>query len=959
MKTMKHLVSLTIFLLLIGAASQSFGAISDAALLYLRIAPGSRAAGMGEAYVAIADDATATHWNPAGLGTSPLATNWRNISIPAKLQPVKQFTAVKARGGGGYDAYDIWAITAQGLTRYDNHNWNMSDEFATHTDQTVSDIVRRYFNLTEESGLTDAVNRVVAENSRYPLDSLNQFKSELLANVPESYSDLAGLTNGLDSLIAMYELCRINWDQYDDARKLYRDGIKDESLTEKEIDRINFAIERSKNRFIPEILKITYSNIFSGDLTCIGSMEDLLVVGTTDGLFTFNGKSWRAYGLDDGLPSKNVRAITTIGRTVYVGTDKGLVQFNGRAIVGGQMAEAPKEDSTGMSAKAGIVGEVVNSGDEFVKLSGNLPVGDVSAIGGLNASDVWAVIDNMLYHFDGQNWSNSFSYKTSIDDSFESLAKKFAIYGTPSEKAKIIETIKKLNTGQPKMNETSGTVDDSTGTVKEAFVLSEDSTGVVLDTAQVAENTETAEEPSEVTGETAMEEAAPDSLTETTETTELVIEPGMTIQVPYTVGLKGKVNVVHATNKNQLWLGTQYGLLSFKQDNSGASWNMTGYKEVVVADGQTFDDIIAANPHGIYDSDKYGVLVKDLNELESTDLTTGQVLKVYSNPTAYPVNDLMDHNSSLYVATRRGIFSLHNSSLDKVNSGGMEYANVIDLDSRGSEIWYASSNKMSIKANGQNDIAIMFAKWLPQLADDIYYGFMSGVTNINGLGTVGLSFTYINYGTVVRTDVNGVEIGTFEPFDIAIGGSYGTSITEKLKAGLTLKFIYSHLSRIGAGVEVGSGTSTGLALDFGTLYHITPKYNFGMAITNIGPDISYIDAAQSDPLPRNLAVGFSGKVLSSEYYHLLCTVEMNKSIVNDVFTHMGEAIYNGGAEFQYANVFAVRGGYIYDKEGDVKTVTVGVGLTPISNADFDFAYIPSGTTAPLANTLRISFRYSW
>jgi hypothetical protein len=41
---------------------------SEAGALFLLIAPGARAGGMGEAQVAIADDAYASFWNPAGLG---------------------------------------------------------------------------------------------------------------------------------------------------------------------------------------------------------------------------------------------------------------------------------------------------------------------------------------------------------------------------------------------------------------------------------------------------------------------------------------------------------------------------------------------------------------------------------------------------------------------------------------------------------------------------------------------------------------------------------------------------------------------------------------------------------------------------------------------------------------------------------------------------------------------------
>ncbi len=55
---------------------------SEAACPSLLIAPGARAGGMGEANVALAEDATATFWNPAGLGfqrgweLSVMHANW-------------------------------------------------------------------------------------------------------------------------------------------------------------------------------------------------------------------------------------------------------------------------------------------------------------------------------------------------------------------------------------------------------------------------------------------------------------------------------------------------------------------------------------------------------------------------------------------------------------------------------------------------------------------------------------------------------------------------------------------------------------------------------------------------------------------------------------------------------------------------------------------------------------------
>ena len=63
----KTVLAALLMALLVPAVTQA-ASVSQATLLFLKIAPGARPSGMGEAFVAIADDATATWWNPAGLG---------------------------------------------------------------------------------------------------------------------------------------------------------------------------------------------------------------------------------------------------------------------------------------------------------------------------------------------------------------------------------------------------------------------------------------------------------------------------------------------------------------------------------------------------------------------------------------------------------------------------------------------------------------------------------------------------------------------------------------------------------------------------------------------------------------------------------------------------------------------------------------------------------------------------
>ena len=65
---MKQVKILAMFMVIFTIFSVNIFAQGEAAAEFLLISPGARAGGMGEANVAIANDATSVFWNPAGLG---------------------------------------------------------------------------------------------------------------------------------------------------------------------------------------------------------------------------------------------------------------------------------------------------------------------------------------------------------------------------------------------------------------------------------------------------------------------------------------------------------------------------------------------------------------------------------------------------------------------------------------------------------------------------------------------------------------------------------------------------------------------------------------------------------------------------------------------------------------------------------------------------------------------------
>ena len=417
-------------------------AVSEATALFLRIAPGARAAGMGEAFVAVADDATTTHWNPAGLGAYPLSKSWKDANVPSQYRPLKSIAPLKKGSGNDYKAYEIWAISKKGLVRYDNHKWYEGEVFTLRSSDKVERKVKSFLGIENDEILESIVAKVAEFNSNMTFEELKSLQTKVMSHVPEDYSRLDEMNEAFDSLIIVYNECRINWDGTKDIISRFNDGMKDSLLSESECERINFAIQRSKSRFVPEEIIIPFSALFKGELTSITSVGRSLMVGSTEGLYYYTGERWRTLSDIEGLPSTSITCIQVISGTYYIGTENGLTTYRRGHFVG--FSKNPYE-SAADSIFGTIQIESSNPGEIESLETSELPGGNVSAIGAGNARDIWAIIDNDLYRFDGEIWSNSFEYTVAIDETSENIAEKFSIYGSPEEKENFISKMFAIN----------------------------------------------------------------------------------------------------------------------------------------------------------------------------------------------------------------------------------------------------------------------------------------------------------------------------------------------------------------------------------------------------------------------------------------------------------------------------------------------------------------------------------
>jgi hypothetical protein len=157
------------------------------------------------------------------------------------------------------------------------------------------------------------------------------------------------------------------------------------------------------------------------------------------------------------------------------------------------------------------------------------------------------------------------------------------------------------------------------------------------------------------------------------------------------------------------------------------------------------------------------------------------------------------------------------------------------------------------------------------------------------------------------------------------------------------------------------------------------KLSMGVNLTNLGPKVTYVDAAQADPLPTNLRLGFGYRLLNDEYNQLTASLDFARLLVRrhsdgtsdalpkSLITAWGDGgfkkvIVSTGMEYWYGapKLIALRIGYFYENPnfGNRKFLTFGAGIR-YDIYGFDFSYISAGPDHPLSDTIRFSLLIGW
>lgn len=332
---------------------------------------------------------------------------------------------------------------------------------------------------------------------------------------------------------------------------------------------------------------------------------------------------------------------------------------------------------------------------------------------------------------------------------------------------------------------------------------------------------------------------------------------------------------------------------------------------------------------------------------------------------------------------------------------------------------YWNPAKLAFLPDGTSGLSVSYTPWLNKLVNDINLAYLAGAVKLDNNQAAGFSLRYFSLGEIVFKDEFNNDLGTFEPYELALTGSYALQLSPRMSLAVGLRYIYSNLTQGQqvSGVDTKPGQT--IASDIGYFYK-SKEYNMeggrkqsfavGLNLSNIGGKISYSNDAVSDFIPSNLRLGGAYHLKMDKYNRLVFMADVNKLLVptppikegtnglsldhngngvngeilagqdDDVNAFQGifqsfndapngtseeleELIYNIGAEFWYDERFAFRGGYAYEDEqkGGRNYFTIGLGLR-YNVFGLDMSYlIPASAVvrSPLENTLRFSLIFNF
>ena len=254
-----------------------------------------------------------------------------------------------------------------------------------------------------------------------------------------------------------------------------------------------------------------------------------------------------------------------------------------------------------------------------------------------------------------------------------------------------------------------------------------------------------------------------------------------------------------------------------------------------------------------------------------------------------------------------------------------------------------------------HDLSMTYSQLVPGLANDVNWSYPTYAQHVEGWGGLAASVSYLSYGKSDATNENGDVIGQFTSYEVVPAIAYGTELADNLGFGVALKLIRVDLAPAAVTLDQKNGRGTTFAADIGGMVKIPKaKVALGAALSNLGPDISYIDVDQSDPLGRNIRVGAAYTPFENDVHRVLVAADASRFLIPGRV--LAVDVWNVGAEYEFNHLIALRGGYISDPIGDITDFTFGLGLN-YRGVRFDYASVPQSSFLDRVSRFSLAYHF--
>lgn len=219
---------------------------------------------------------------------------------------------------------------------------------------------------------------------------------------------------------------------------------------------------------------------------------------------------------------------------------------------------------------------------------------------------------------------------------------------------------------------------------------------------------------------------------------------------------------------------------------------------------------------------------------------------------------------------------------------------------------------------GSAQIVLMHREWI----QDVRSQFLGASVQLNEESALGFSVNTSSVSDIEIRTRPGTAEGTFSSRDYAMGLTYARSVTEDVKVGVTVKYVFE---------KIFVDEANGVAFDFGAQY-ATPVENlrFGLAVANLGSTNNL--RSESIKLPALLRTG-------PAYAFEIESMTSSIVVASDLLYIFPEkkAYVNVGGEWQFNRVVAARAGYQFGSESRHFTTGIGVEYGMFT---LDYGFVP-------------------